>query len=40
MAPKPTIAVIGSINMDLVTYTPRVPIGGDPSFSITEIEGT
>ena len=29
MAPKPTIAVIGSINIDLVTYTPRVPTGGE-----------
>lgn len=29
MAPKPTIAVIGSINIDLVTYTPRVPVGGE-----------
>lgn len=29
MASKPTIAVIGSINMDLVTYTPRVPVGGE-----------
>ncbi|KAL2109496.1 hypothetical protein VUR80DRAFT_2376 [Thermomyces stellatus] len=29
MAPKRTIAVIGSINIDLVTYTPRVPVGGE-----------
>lgn len=26
---KPTIVVIGSINIDLVTYTPRVPTGGE-----------
>ncbi|SPO05153.1 related to ribokinase [Cephalotrichum gorgonifer] len=29
MSTKPTIAVIGSINIDLVTYTPRVPRGGE-----------
>lgn len=29
MAAKPVIAVIGSINIDLVTYTPRVPSAGE-----------
>ena len=26
---KPTILIIGSLNMDLVTHTPRVPVGGE-----------
>ena len=29
MATKPTITVIGSLNIDLVTYTPRLPGGGE-----------
>ncbi|KAH8894572.1 Ribokinase-like protein [Thozetella sp. PMI_491] len=28
-AEKPTIAVIGSLNVDLVTYTPRIPAAGE-----------
>lgn len=26
---RPTILVIGSLNMDLVTHTPRIPVGGE-----------
>jgi len=29
MSPKPTILVVGSINMDLVVRTPRMPEPGE-----------
>ena len=29
MSPVPLITVIGSLNMDLVTYTLRMPVGGE-----------